>query len=101
MSPYLAIATVRYHQQKIDKEGLHNEAICKMLINFMYVDDIIGNSETVEEAMIIRKRATEIFNKMKMRIREWATNSEELLQTIPGDDIYQYKPIGRQMIAKK
>ena len=94
-SPYLAIATVHYHLQKIAREQPHNELICKLLLNSTYVDDTIGSVDTVMEAMLVRSIATDIFSQMKMKIRKWATNSQELLKTLPEDDRYPFEPIGK------
>ena len=42
--------------------------------------------DTIEEAIILRKEATEIFSEMKMKIRKWASNCEKVLKSIPEED---------------
>ena len=92
-SPYLVIPTVHYHLNNVAMEQPQNEYICKMLLSSMYVDDVIGSADTVEEAISIRKFATEIFSQMCMKLRKWVTNSRELLKTIPKDDRYPFESI--------
>ena len=54
---------------------------------------MITGVNTIEEAIKLRKNVTDIFRRMKMTIRKWATNSHELLKTIPEDDRYPFEPL--------
>ena len=92
-SPYLAIATVHYHLSKISKENPQKKELCQLLKESLYVDDLITGVNTVEEAIELRREVTEIFQGMKMMIRKWATNSHELLETIPEEDRYPFEPL--------
>ena len=92
-SPFLAIATVHFHLSKIAKEQPEKREICQMIKDSLYVDDFIAGADEVDEAILLRKNVTQIFLEMKMAIRKWATNSHELLETIPEDDRYPFEPI--------
>ena len=41
-----------------------------MIKDSLYVDDLIACADDVEEAVILRKNVTEIFQEMKMAIRK-------------------------------
>ena len=92
-SPYLAIATVHHHLDKVAKEEPQKEGLCQLLKESLYVDDLITGVNTVEEAIKMRKNVTDIFRGMKMTIRKWATNSHELLKTIPEDNRYPFEAL--------
>ena len=76
-SPYLAIATVHHHLDKVAKEEPQKEGLCQLLKESLYVDGLITGVDTVEEAIKLRKNVTDIFRGMKMTIRKWARNSYE------------------------
>ena len=92
-SPYLAIATVHHHLNKVAKEQPKKQELCRLLKDSLYVDDLITGANSVPEAIELRQDVTKIFEGMKMTIRKWATNSHELLETIPENDRYPFEPI--------
>ena len=84
-NPFLAIATIYYHLDEIVKKNPSKKWITNLIPhkNHLYVDDFLVRVDTVEEAIALRKEVTEIFGEMKMKIRKWASNCEEVLKTIP------------------
>ena len=66
----------------------------------LYVDDLILSVDTIEEAILVRKEITDILGGMKMRIRKWASNSCEILDTIPPEDRYPTLNDTNNMISK-
>ena len=92
-SPYLAIATVHHHLNKVAKEEPEKQQLCQLLKESLYVDDLITGVDTIEEAIELRKNVTDIFKGMNMAIRKWASNSHQLIDTIPEDDRYPFEPL--------
>ncbi|XP_064476586.1 uncharacterized protein LOC135390691 [Ornithodoros turicata] len=54
----------------------------KILMNDMYVDDLVTGANSLEEAEIICVEANDILPQANMRLRKWMSNDEELLQRI-------------------
>ena len=69
-SPYLVIATVHYHLDKVAKEEPQKQELCQLLKESLYVDDLITGVNTIEEAIKLRKNVTDIFRGMKMTIQK-------------------------------
>ena len=67
-SPYLAIATVHHHINKVAKEEPEKQQLCQLLKESLYVDDLITGVDTIEEAIELRKNVTDIFKGMNMAI---------------------------------
>ena len=66
----------------------------------MYVDDLILSADTIEEAILIRREITEILGEIKMKIRKWASNSRDILDTIPPEDRYPTLDDSNNLISK-
>ena len=65
----------------------------------MYVDDLIGAIDTIEEAIRLRTQIQEIFAMMKMRITKWNSNSASLLKTMPEEELLPYEEIKTENIT--
>ena len=63
----------------------------KLIREHLYVDNLIVSVDTVAEAIMLRKEISSIFGEIHMEIKKWASNSEEVLQTIPEKDLYPYE----------
>ena len=79
-SPFLLGATITYHLQKI------SSSLAKQVQQNIYVDNLITGTQTLAEAKSLYGEAKEIFATVSMNLREWASNSEELLSFIPASD---------------
>ena len=79
-SPFLLGATITYHLQKI------GSSLAKQIQQNIYVDNLITGTQTLAEAKTLYDEAKEIFATASMNLREWASNSEELLSFIPASD---------------
>lgn len=51
-----------------------------------YMDDLITGVNSVQEAVIIRDQVTTLLSKGKFVLRKWASNREELLKDILGEE---------------
>ena len=60
---------------------------------YLYVDDLIGATDTIEEAIKLRKYIQTIFALMLMRITKWSSNSTDVLETVPKDELSPYEEI--------
>ncbi|KAI9560545.1 hypothetical protein GHT06_011487 [Daphnia sinensis] len=50
----------------------------KQILRQLYVDDYLSNASTVEEAMAVIGIVLKLFTDVKMDLRKWVTNSNEL-----------------------
>ncbi|XP_061727618.1 uncharacterized protein LOC133532788 [Cydia pomonella] len=75
-SPFLLNATIKYHLSKTNDERL------KSLANDIYVDNVLTGSNSVKEAMSLYKDSKTVFQQISMNLREWSSNSKELMRNI-------------------
>ena len=95
-SPYLALATIHHHLELYEKQHPEKAWVTKLIREHLYVDDLIVSVDTVAEAIMLRKEISSIFGEIHMEIKKWASNSEEVLQTIPEKDLYPYEQKGTE-----
>ena len=76
-SPFLLGATLKFHLQD---EGT---PLALNILNNMYVDNVLMGTDSVEEAYCIYQKAKIIFKKASMNLRQWNSNSEEFLKSLP------------------
>lgn len=76
-SPFLLNATIRLHLQRSNNEQIRN------LTKDIYVDNVVTGTKTLKEALQLYKSAKETFHQLSMNLREWSSNSEELMKQIP------------------
>jgi len=79
-SPFLLSATINYHLKRTESttaEHLQRE---------IYVDNLITGVQNVAEGQQLYSEAKQIFATASMNLREWASNSEELMALIPSHD---------------
>ncbi|XP_036340135.1 uncharacterized protein LOC118749441 [Rhagoletis pomonella] len=58
----------------------------QIVMRDFYVDDLISGGNTVEEVLEIRHRTTSLLARSNFRLRNWCSNSQELLGDIPNAD---------------
>ena len=80
-SPFLLEATVRHHLQ-----GYDSTTAARILDN-VYVDNIILGAATVADATKIFHDATTMFSSASMNLREWMSNSQALLSSLPSNAV--------------
>ena len=79
-SPFLLGATIAYHSRKID-----NLLALKIQCD-VYVDNIITGAQTITEAKGLYCDKKQMFATASMNLREWVSNSEELMAFIQESD---------------
>ena len=79
-SPFLLSATLNRH---LDQS--HTD-VANMIKNNIYVDNVILSVSTPEAGLDLYVKAKNLFKKASINLREWTSNSKELLKTIPKDD---------------
>ena len=79
-SPYLAIATIRYHAE-INSEKFPKAA--EVIQNDMYVDDCLTGAADETNAFTLHKDLVDVMDKGGFDLVKWTTNSRELLSRIP------------------
>ncbi|XP_055910713.1 uncharacterized protein LOC129945078 [Eupeodes corollae] len=83
-APFLAIRTLK--QLAIDEQGRHPVGAANLLNNF-YVDDFMGGSDTIEEALGVKTDLCNLLARGGIDLRKWASNCSEFLQHIPEDSL--------------
>ncbi len=79
-SPALLGNVLRYHLEKI---GTPSALLMK---ENLYVDNLIISMKSTEEATVFQQESDQYFADAKMRIREWMSNDEEVMEAIPEKD---------------
>ncbi|GFY63025.1 uncharacterized protein TNIN_206021 [Trichonephila inaurata madagascariensis] len=76
-SPFLLVATIKHH---IKNYEISHPLAYKVLNEYLYVDDLITGTNTVNEALELSKHTKLILKDANMNLRKWKTNSIELSQ---------------------
>ena len=76
-SPFILAGTIAFH---LNKEGTET---ARLIQENLYVDNVIYGSDTVDEAITLYTESKELFKKASMNLREWSSNSTELLRKDP------------------
>ena len=78
-SPFLAIATVQNHAEKLKRQF---PAAAAEVIDNMYVDDCLTGAEKVEKAAELHDSLFSMMKSGGFHLTKWASNSEEVLKHI-------------------
>jgi hypothetical protein len=81
-APFLALRTI---QQLQEDEGARFPLASKIVKENMYVDDILGGAETVQEAETAQKELIQLFRKGGFILRKWLSNEEKIMENVPED----------------
>ncbi|XP_073944857.1 uncharacterized protein [Choristoneura fumiferana] len=76
-SPFLLTATIQHHMTQ------SNEELIKTISHKCYVDNLVTGANSVQEAMKIYNQTRSSFEQLSMNIRDWLSNDEEFMKTIP------------------
>ena len=79
-SPFLLGATITYHLKQSEAP------LAQHLQRNIYVDNLITGVNTLNQAKTLYSEAKSLFATASMNLREWASNSKELMDFIPQDD---------------
>ncbi|EYC45476.1 hypothetical protein Y032_0426g1250 [Ancylostoma ceylanicum] len=81
-SPFLLAATIHYHLDQYEEDT----TLVKEIKENLYVDNLLLTADTVDDAITVYMRTKEIFNALKMNLREFVSNEQNLMSTIDGQD---------------
>lgn len=79
-SPFLLAATLQHHLKN------YGSPIAKELEGSLYVDNALIECETPDEAIHKCAQAKAIFQDARFNLREFITNSKEVMEALPEDD---------------
>ncbi|XP_055590898.1 uncharacterized protein LOC129742979 [Uranotaenia lowii] len=78
-APFLATRALK--QLAIDERENYSKA-AQVLLNDVYMDDVITGADTTEEAIILRQELDSIMNAGGFLLRKWASKSPEVLKGV-------------------
>lgn len=76
-SPFLLNAAIRFHLIR------SNSVLMKQIAEDIYVDNIVTGAQTISDAQSIYRTSKKSFDSLSMNLREWNSNSQELISFIP------------------
>ena len=82
-SPFLLTGAIHF---LLDKFSDLESTVTEILRSDLYVDNLISGVCSVEEGKHFYQTAKQIFASVKMNLREWNSNSKELMSWIPETD---------------
>lgn len=86
ITPASYLATRCLQQLAVD-EGHHFPKAANILQTDFYVDDLSTGAETEDQVREIRNELTQILAKAGLTIRQWASNTREILSDLPSENI--------------
>ena len=81
-SPFLLLATIRYHCEKMVEENKIDENFIEKFLKTLYMDDSINGGDSVSEVYEISKKSKWLMESAGFLLRKWCTNSKELMELI-------------------
>lgn len=83
-APFLAI---RCLHKLAEEEGHKFPLAAKLLINDLYVDNVLTGARTVEKALRIKYEITELLKLGGFKLRQWGSNEPKILCGLDKEDI--------------
>ncbi|XP_059051901.1 uncharacterized protein LOC131846582 [Achroia grisella] len=83
-SPYLAIRTLR---QLADDEERRFPAAARLLRSSVYMDDILGGADTLEETQSLKRDVVDLLKSGGFELSKWTSNTTDLLKDIPAEHL--------------
>ena len=84
-SPFLANAVVEHHLRQLveNSEDETEVEADELLLKSLYVDDVLAVVETIQQGIKMATTISKIFKNTRMKATKYASNSSEVLATIP------------------
>ncbi|XP_073966908.1 uncharacterized protein [Choristoneura fumiferana] len=76
-SPFLLTATIKHHMNQSKDEQI------KSIAEKCYVDNLVIGADSIQEAQDIYNKTRMAFQQMSMNIRDWVSNNQEFMDSIP------------------
>lgn len=89
-APYLAVKTI---QRLADDEEQRFPRAAMAVRNDFYVDDCMTGADTIEEAHQLKDELLSMMKVGGLRLLKWASNSADLLASLPEDHIECHAPL--------
>ncbi|XP_062557128.1 uncharacterized protein LOC134221988 [Armigeres subalbatus] len=86
LAPSSFLATRCLHQLAED-EGDHHPRAKVALVSDFYVDDYIGGTNSVQEALLLRQDLEQLMPKGGFKLRKWVSNAKGVLEGLPVDEL--------------
>ncbi|XP_045205909.2 uncharacterized protein LOC123558098 [Mercenaria mercenaria] len=86
-SPFLLSATIEYHLD------CYESTLATQLKQDIYMDNVVTGIDSIEEGRKLYETSKQMFNEANMNLREWASNSKQLSESIPLEDRTKGKEI--------
>ncbi|XP_075151007.1 uncharacterized protein LOC142225118 [Haematobia irritans] len=83
-APFLALRTL--HQLATDEEENYPLG-AKVLLNDMYVDDVLTGAHTLKETLETKNQLRNILNSAGFQLRKWTANSPDILSDLPREHL--------------
>ncbi|EYB84925.1 hypothetical protein Y032_0307g2026 [Ancylostoma ceylanicum] len=80
-SPFLLSMSIKYALERDEKNQLRKE-----ILGNTYVDNLLIGANNVEEGILKQKQCKNTFARMHMNLRQFMSNSEEVMRTINKQD---------------
>lgn len=81
-APFLAIRTLFQLADDVNSEF---PEVAEVLKRDLYVDDGVTGADTFDEAMRLRDNLITVTNSAGLKLRKWASNEPQLLESLPDD----------------
>ena len=81
-SPFLLLATIRFHCRKMVKEGHVDQEFVRKFLKSLYMDDVINGGDTVAEGFELYKKSKWLMQTAGFELRKWCSNNKELMALI-------------------
>ncbi|XP_070139201.1 uncharacterized protein [Drosophila bipectinata] len=82
----LDVSTVRTMHQLAEDEQLRFPKGDEILRRDFYVDDLLSESDSIDEAFNIMQQTSGIFAKGQFQLRKWCSNVADVLDKVPEED---------------
>ena len=79
-SPFLLSGTIKFHLKQF------KSPIAQLISNNIYVDNVMLGASSVKQAHKMYLESKSIFQKASMNLREWMSNSSELMELLPDSE---------------
>ena len=81
-SPFLLLATIRYHCERMVEEGKVEKIFAEKFLKTLYMDDCINGGENRKEAFNSYKKSKILMETAGFLLRKWCSNDKEVLRLI-------------------
>ena len=92
-SPFQVINTAYHYLENVSETHPKLRKASNYVKDHLYVDELLGEVDSVEDSIEMRQQILDIFAMMKMEITKWSSNSPSLLKTIPKEELSPHEEV--------